>query len=307
MKRSTALYFSESDLQLARDNRDREPVRCALALLDTRPADPLDAASLHATRYRLHRDQTAGDRAMAALLAQDFSNEAALDLPQTRRCLGWLTVLGMLRDHAQWAEALESSLRPIVSMVNRRSQSDSDDGLEHLLWLAAATMAAGVLIENADSVEQTASVYRRMVDQSIHPEGYFKGIVDLDGATDTFAAQFAATGALVLMAEMAQRAGVDLWNYSNRAVSINTAATYTFYYYFFPERWRWEDNLTREKTMETMRRDGAFFEMVNRRNPLRGVEQLFAEQRPMFSATGGGLTTLTHGLALPRKKRWRLW
>ena len=58
------------------------------------------------------------------------------------------------------------------------------------------------------------------------------------------------------MAEMAGQASLDLWSYSNRAVSVNTAATYTYYYYFFPERWKWEASLTRETTMALMRREG---------------------------------------------------
>ena len=148
---------------------------------------------------------------------------------------------------------------------------DSGDLLLRL-WLAALAMAAGLLLKEQAAIESAGAVYRSTVDRHIHPEGYFKGLVDVDGARQTYDAQFSATGALALLSEMAQQAGLDLWSYNNRGVSVNTAATYTFYYYFFPERWRWEAGLTREYTQAIMRREGAYFEMVNRRSPLRGGE-----------------------------------
>ena len=307
MTRSAGLYFSASDLQLARDNLDREPLRAAFPLLDSRPADPLEAAQILALNYLFRQDSTGGDTALDLLRAQDFSNKANLDLPAIKRQLGWLSVMAMLRGHPRWQSAAEPSL----SVIGRRApgilQSGGDACPLRLSWLAAVSMAAGILRDVNRTYQRAADIYRRLVDAHIHPEGYFKGIVDIDGAKETYAAQFSATCALVLMAEMAGGAGDDLWNYNNRAVSINTAAAYTYYYYFFPEGWKWESDLTRETTIALMRREGAFFEMVNRRAPLRGIEQLFAEQRPMFSAHGGGLTTLTHGLAAPKKKRWLFW
>ena len=307
MTRSAGLYFAESDLQLARDNLDREPLRDALSLLDSQPPDPLEAAQLLALNYLFHHDARAGAAALDLLRAQDFGDLPSLDLPSMKRQLGWLSVMAMLREHPRWQSATEANL----SMIGRRApgilQSGGDACPLRLSWLAAVSMAAGILREEEASFQPAADIFRRLVDAHIHPEGYFKGIVDIDGAKETYAAQFSATSALVLMAEMAGQTGEDLWSYNNRAVSVNTAATYTYYYYFFPEGWKWESDLTREATMALMRREGAFFEMVNRRVSMRGIEQLFAEQRPMFSALGGGLTTLTHGLAPPKKRRWLLW
>ncbi len=307
MKRSAALFFSESDLQLARDNLDREPVHSALSVLDTQRTDPLEAAQLFALNYLFRHDGTAGDAALEVLQAQNFSSDASLDLPAMKAQLGWLSVMAMLRGHPRWQSVAETSRSQIDSLARRELQSSADMCPLRLSWLAAVSMAEASLSGDDAGFQRAADVYRRVVDAHIHPEGYFKDLVDIDGASETYAAQFSATCALVLMAEMAEQIGVDLWAYHNRAVSVNTAATYTYYYYFFPETWKWEADLTRETTMGLMRRDGAFFEMVNRRAPLRGVEQLFAEQRPMFSAIGGGLTTLTHGLVPPKKRRWTLW
>lgn len=302
MKPTSYLLFSASDLQLAWGNRDREPVRSALPLLDTRPEDALALAQLQALRYAFTDDADAGRAVIEALRSLDFQDFELSNLPAIKRGFGWLTVMSLLRDHPDFADKF------LAGTGAAQGQLDGGGGdLLRKLWLAAVVMAAGILLEDDRQFQSAVSTYRRAVDQHIHPEGFFKGIVDVDGARQTYQGQFAATGALALMSEMGQQAGEDLWSYNNRAVSANTAATYTFYYYFFPESWRWEEGLTRELTMEVMRQEGAFFEMVNRRSPLRGGDELFAEQRPLFSAVAGGLTTLTHGLKPPAKKRWRLF
>ena len=306
MKPSAYHLFSASDLQLARDNRAREPISSALTGLDAHPEDALALAQLRALRYLFYDDTEAGRAAIAALDAEDTWDIKRAELPAIKRAFGWLTTLSMLREHPHWAKRQAAFRDKIIDAAPTGEDADSAD-LPRRLWLAAVAMAAGMLLEDNRRFERAAAIYRRAVDQHIHPEGYIKGLVDVEGAEQTYPAQFSATGALVLLSEMAAQAGVDLWSYHSRAVSANTAATYTFYYYFFPERWRWEEGLTRERTIAIMRREGAYFEMVNRRSPLRGADELFAEQRPMFSAVAGGLTTLTHGLAPPVKRRWRLF
>ena len=306
MNQAAGLYFSQSDLQLARDNLHREPLRQALPLLETQPADPVDAAQLLALKHLLHDDEAAGAAALELLLAQEVASDPADDLPAIKRRVAWLAVIAMLFGHPRGTSQAGSLPVGIVAALGPRGDESGANPLRRA-WLAASSMAASILAHDDAGLRQAVHDFRQLVDKHIHPEGFIKSLVDIDGAIDTYAAQFSATGALVLMAEMATQAGLDLWSYSNRGVSANTAATYTYYYYFFPERWKWEAGLTRETTMALMRREGAFFEMVNRRHPLRGGEQLFAEQRPMFSAHAGGLTTLTHGLPQPKPKRWRLF
>lgn len=302
MKPFSYLLFSESDLRLARDKREREPVRGALPWLDSQPEDALALAQLLALRFLFYADADAGKRAVELSRAQEFGACENDDIAAIQRRFGWLQVISQLRDQPDFAD----SYRAFAGAAAQQLNGDEGD-LLRALWLAVVAMAAGILLEDDKQFQSAVSVYRRAVDQHIHPEGFFKGLVDVEGARGTYQAQFAATGALALMSEMAGQAGEDLWSYNNRAVSVNTAATYTFYYYFFPERWRWEGGLTRERTMAIMRREGAYFELAHRRNPLRGAEELFAEQRPLFSAAAGGLTSLTHGLKPPAKKRWRLF
>lgn len=296
------LFHSEADLQLVRENLEREPIRGALARLQSAEADRLAQAYLLALRGQLFGEREAGDSAAEALKAAEIMGGGGDDLEGVKRALGWLSVMAMLRDQPAWEPSWRAAVAAALARFDER-----DEGL-HSLWLGALTLAAGILLESEERIERGAAVYRAAVDQLIHPEGFLRGIADLAEAPGRFEAQASGCCALILLAEMAGRVGLDLWSYENRAVGVFTAVTYTHFYYFFPEKWRWEEGLTLARTREIMRREGAFMELVNRRNPPRGIEQFLAEQRPLFCAWGGGLTTLTHGLALPAKKRrWRLW
>lgn len=295
------LFHREADLRRARENREREPIRSALVKLEAAEDDPLAMAQKMALRGQLLAAPEAGYLAAAVLNDAEFMIGGSLDLEGIKRALSWLAVAAMLRDHPAWESSWRDQIADGLSGVSETGEALS------ALWQAALTMAAGLMLESDEHIERGAAVYRRAVAQRIHPEGYFRGITDIADGQQLYDAQVSATGALVLLAEMAGQVGLDLWSYDSRAVSISTAATYTHFYYFFPEKWRWEAGLTRERTQAIMRREGAFMELVNRRAPPQGIEQFLVEQRPLFCAWGGGMTTLTHGLAPEKKRRWRLW
>ena len=302
------LYFSSADLQLARDKREDEPISLALALLESPPEDALSVAYLAALSYRFNGDIESGQAALQALCTSDFVTGApSTEYAAVKQALGWLGLMAMLRDLPEWAAQESALLGATAAHIDALNHLQEPADLLREFWLGALNMAAGIILDSADYRERAAALYRRAVDQHIHPEGYLKGIVDRESSVDSYESQLSGTCALVILAEMAERAELDLWSYNNRAVTPITAATYTFYYYFYPEKWRWEPGLTRERTLASMRREGAFMELVNRRHALHGVEQLLAEQRPFFCPWAGGLTTLTHGLVPPNKKRWRLW
>lgn len=295
----SGLYFADENLRLAQENRQREPIRSALACLDRHSDDPLISAQLAGLRYRLFGDAEGATAVIQKLRQTNWS-------AQPRHLLGWLSALETLRDQPAWApwqsnwfSALETRLKIIAGAVDDAAPLDG-------LWGGAVMMAAGIVMERAVWFERGAAVYQQAIAARIHPEGFLKGIVDVAGATQSYRRQVSGTCALVLMAEMAWHAGVDLWSFDNRGVTPITATAYLLYYYFYPERWKWESGLTRETTAAVMRRRGAFIEMVNRRYALPGADHLFADLRPMFSIDGG-LTTLTHGIVPPpKKKRWRL-
>ena len=302
MRQSSSLFFSTADLQLARDSLQREPVKSALAMLDAPPAQPLTRAQILALRYSLRGRHEDGEAALATL--RELAPAADDTQPAGhQRALGKLSTLAMLRDVPGGEEALA------VEIAQLPLAAPADDSLS-AYWAAAVAMALGCLQDNEAQCEHAAASYRRAIDQHIHPEGYIRGMVDGENpqaGRHTYERQLSATCALVVIAEMAAQRGLDLWAYDKRAVSIHTAAVYTHYYYHFPERWRWGEGLTRAHTEAATRREGACYELVNRQQPPRGIEALFAEQRPLFCAYAGGLTTLTHGTPHPQKRRWKFW
>ena len=305
---SDGLYFTAADLQLARNNREDEAIRSALTLLKTPPRDALSEAYLAALGYRFDGDIESGQRALQALVMSDLgAGTMGVDYSAVKQALGWLGAMAMLLDHPGWAAQESALLGATEAHIDALNHSQEPADLLRDFWLGALNMAAGIILDSADHRERAAALYRRAVDQHIHPEGYLKGIVDRENIVDSYESQLSGACALVNLAEMAERADLDLWSYNNRAVTPITAATYTFYYYFYPEKWRWEPGLTRERTLRAMKREGAFMELVNLRHELHGIEQLLAEQRPFFCPWAGGLTTLTHGLVPPKNKRWRLW
>jgi hypothetical protein len=115
-----------------------------------------------------------------------------------------------------------------------------------------------------------------------------------------FFRQLLTAQALVLMAEAAQHVGVDLWGYESRGVSAVTAASYLIFYYYYPQKWRWDKDLVEDDVQPLLRRHAGFLEMVYRRRPLRDFQVLLKALRPVYDVWGGGLTTLTHGAPLRR-------
>ncbi len=300
------LYFTDENLRLARENRQREPIRSALARL-RQPGDaPLVSAQLAGLRWRLWGDAEAALPAIDSLRQVNDSQGSGDVQSQLRHLLAWLSVLEMLREHpawrplqSDWLAALEARLDIIMPAADDASPLDG-------LWFGALNLAAGIVLERAAYFQRGQESYQQAIHGHIHPEGFLKGIVDVHDVTQSYSLQVSGTCALVLMAEMAWHVGVDLWSFDNRGVTPITAATYLLYYYFYPERWKWEARLTRETTESVMRTQGAFIEMVNRRHRLPGIDHLFMDLRPMFGAAAGGLTTLTHGIPPPpKKKRWR--
>lgn len=298
------LFHSAEQLALARANLKQEPVASATRLLEAGDEDPLTAAHLAALRYQIFADDGAAETAINLLGKADLTLGETVDQARCKSLLGWLSVAAMLREHSNWGALRTEILPPLVS--DPADMTGASDLLDQL-WQGALQLAAGIVLERESWKQLGDSAYRRAVDHVIHPEGFLRGIVDAEGSAGTFAEQVSGACALVIMAEMAAHVGSDLWSYDNRGVSPVTATTYLLYYYFYPENWRWCDGLTADDTADVMRNEGAFIEIVNRRHPLRGVEPLLDELRPLFCPTGGGLTTLTHALAPPKKRRWRLF
>nr|MCU0476272.1 hypothetical protein [Anaerolineae bacterium] len=105
-------------------------------------------------------------------------------------------------------------------------------------------------------------------------------------------------------AEVAAHAGIDLWGYELRSVSLMTAAFYPLYYYYYPEKWKWAEGISIDAAQQMFRQNAAFLEIINRRRPnVHAINLIVDELRPIIDPLGGGAVTLTHHPAPPPKRR----
>jgi hypothetical protein len=112
-----------------------------------------------------------------------------------------------------------------------------------------------------------------------------------------------STQALILTAEAAAHAGTNLWDFQHRSISAMTPTPYLLYYYYYPEKWRWDVGLEGEDVKALYRRHAGFWEMAQHRAPNRDRKILLDELRPIYDTWGGGLTTLTHCNETAPKRR----
>lgn len=294
------LYFTNEHIQQARQAREREPFKTAWAfLLEQEQTEALSAAQWNALRYRFTDDLPAGEQAVRLLLDLDMGMKTGSNLDSLASAMVLAQMFEMLRDHpafeageqAQWLDAFAALVTDLNNAVPLVTYLES-------LWLGALNTAAGIVLEREEWFEAGAEVYRQTVRDDIRPEGYLPRAVEGNDGGSLYR-QLLAVKALVLMAEMASHAGLDLWNYASRGVSVMTACAYLFFYYYYPEKWRWEA-ISELDTRLLFREHGGFLEMVNRRARPGDVKLMLDDLRPIYDASGGGLTTLSHGLPVRR-------
>jgi hypothetical protein len=319
------LYFQSDQIDLVRAQVEKDAVLgLAWRWLQAEPgavigevpaavrgADPqpivkpqLDAMEMTiegALRYRFFNDLAAGQYAIEQLeggfghqMGANLLETLMLTLPAAQTCA---LMVPMLKDRSGvWLKTFRDFSRHLLS-------AEAGAGVVEQSWLVALRIVSGILLGDDALKADGVARYRALVDSQIHPEGYIKAAVEgRDG--QTFLRQMLTVAGLTLAAEAAYQTGEDLRGYENRDVSLNTAATYLVYYYFYPDKWRWDSDLTEDQTAALFRQVGAFMEMVVAHRVPRGVEMLLDVQRPLFSASMGGLTTLTHYRPPVRKKGW---
>jgi alginate lyase len=255
-------------------------------------------------RYRFFDDKAAAQKAISELQTGiDLSEQSSL-LKTIQTTLSAAHCFEMIReisdDSAQW-------LTDFAIFTDKLNQSSGDATFIEQLWLMTLNIVSGVLLEDDARFDAGVIAYRQAIDEHIHPDGYIKPIVkDEEDAVKAYREMTLACAALVLATEAASQAGHDLWSYKSRDVSINTAATYLVYYYFYPNKWRWGEGLTEHDTEAIFRDYGAWMDIMTYHVTPRGVELLLSQQRPFFNSYMGGLTTLSH-FKTKRHKRWGLF
>lgn len=307
------LYFGTDDILRANQESVRGPLLAAWALLNEVEPKPetLPGIMRNGLRYALKGDTDAGGHSIAGLLL--LTTQPLADSTSYLQSAATLTAMihcfEMLRAHpdfdrrGEWLDWLFEQ----VSMIN---QPAYDLAHHERLWLALVNVAAGIALERAPIFEEGVKVYQQTIDKYVHPEGYIKPAVEDHKDRDGLFRLLWSVKALVLMAEAAAHAGVDLWRYEFRGVGLLTAVLYPLAYYFRPEKWQWSRDpnpdadvplMTVEEVEPLFKQHGAFYEMVNRRAEKQKAVTLFLQaERPLFDTYGGGLTTLTHGIVKKR-------
>ena len=288
------LYFTADHLRTAQKYADREPFQTAWAYLNTAPDDLV----INGLRYRLNDNQAAGEQ-----VAQTLLSGYGLDL---NAYTGYFDALAaavtlahaaeLVRDHA--AFDLDRWSAGYTAMVDGLQQPPEGSTVVEQVWLGFVNLVSGIVLEAEDRFEAGCETFRQTIAQ-IRPEGYLAAAVD-GGDEASFQRQFWVVAALVCMAEAAAHADVDLWGYNYRGISVTTAAAYITYYYYYPTQWRWA-TIPEEPAKALFKNYGSFLELVNHHSRPQDLKLLLDEQRPLYNAALGGLTTLTH--AHPAKER----
>jgi len=287
MPQHCGLYFTPTNIDIARNHQDREPFKSAWALLRGRDTQAGAAANALWYALRVRFDAAAPDTAL------DYFRRARPTGTETYiEAVGWwlaqAQTFELLRDYIgpDWLETFANGVTELKQLGRASTFADQ-------LWLNLLNMAAGVVLEDPATSDQAAAFFRQIIRDEVHPEGYISAAIgEPDGGS--LQRMLRAAQALILTAEIADHAGYDLWRYESRGVSALTPVPYLLYYYYYPEKWRWEEGLSLEPTQVFYRQHAGFWEMANQRGQLRDLRTLLDELRPIFDAYGGGLTTLTH-------------
>lgn len=300
------LYFTPDHVQSALKDAEREPFKSAWSFLANYPyGDHPDSSAtliLNGFGYRLGGGLDPGEEAVLALQSGFGLDPSAYPTPFDALA-GAVTLaqaVELVRDHPLWThDSLTRWLADYAHLADQLQPLPDGSTIVEQLWLGLLNLVSGIVLENDEYFAAGVETFQQAVQHDIRPEGYLPRAVEgEDGGT--LQRDFFSVMALVGMAEAAAHVGLDLWSYQSRGISVSTAAAYLTYYYFYPDQWRW-DTMTEAVARPLYKNNGAFFEMVNRRARPRDLKLLLEEQRPLFTPSLGGLTTLTHGL--PAKER----
>ncbi len=296
--RHYGLYFSSGQVEAARRQPDQPPLREAWAMLRERQQQGAAAAQWAGFRYLFNEDAQAGADGIKSLIqciSEGFDPQVTY-MQAIEETLTLCQAFEILRGHPAFEVALQMQcLDDVAARLNYLDTLDYQRSYVESLWQMLLHVVAGVVLEREGLFTAGVMVYQRAIHDDIHPQGYIGKAVE-PGDGGGLLRQLLAVEALVLAAEAASCVGVDLWSYSYRQVSVMTAASYLLYYYFFPDKWRWDNGVS----TEPYQKHGGFFEMINHHTALHDLQPILDELRPIYEAAGGGLTTLSHGVVRKR-------
>jgi hypothetical protein len=297
------LYFTPEHIQLAQRERNQEPFLSGWMYLRDREQNGAAGAQWSGLRYRFSDDYKAGESAIHALdkFTDNAQSEAQTYLDAIFETLVLAQAFEMVREHPafavdtrkRWLEFLAARISTLENRPDRDTHTET-------LWMALLNLIGGIVLENEPLVQRAIGVFQQTVTEDIRPQGYISKAVDgKDGGS--LYRQILSVSALALMAEAASHAGVDLWEYSVRGVSVVTGAMYPIYYFYTPEKWQWDQGISVQEAQNLFRQYGGYLEMLYRRRHHKDLKPLLQDLRPVYDPRAGGLTTLTHGVIEKRR------
>lgn len=312
------LIFTAEHIEKARDNKDETPFHHAWSFLNNyQPITDMDKLLINAWRYRIDENPIAGDFVSHDLMIDyawgSLDEKAESVIAQSKAFFALSQAYELARVHP--------NLSDLSWLDGYRQKFDSlpippETDLISMLWYSVARMAGGVVLEDQALIDDSVAYFHHIIRTEIHPEGNFRTAVKVDPESQSLTNQVQGTQALVLMAEMGEHIGLDLWGYQDRGVSVLTAATYSVFYFFYPDQWRWNgsefrpsEGVSHEFGESLFKQNGGFIEIILRRyeKPLKAVSMALDTLRPIYDIYGGGLVTLTHALPSKPNRNRRRW
>lgn len=286
------LYFTRAAVQRVRHRK--APFKDALAALDVaQPTEPLAAAVTEGFRYRFLADEDAAARAVHTLTEQVTLPTGGDYVHVCARGMAAGHAFEMVREKLP-DEARRAWLGRYRAHVETLRQPDLP--LLERIWHTAAEIVGAVVLDDDDGMQAGSAGFRRIIDEHIHPEGYLPELVERSEG-GALVRQVRAAQGLSLAAEAASHAGVDLWGYEVRGISVKTAAIYAAAYYDYRDTWQWDTPPSDAENEAFYRQHAAFLEMLNRQLRPGVLRETLEALRPLNNPYGGGLTTLSHGEA----------
>ena len=311
------LYFSTDAIQRARAQQHTEPLAAAWTVLRQRmPLDFLEIAQWSGLLFRFTDDIETGARAVD-ILQQSAAWQASSTVEQIASLMSWAQCFEMVRDHPQFSQS-GAWLERFAGAVTAANAASGSQYVEQV-WLNALNMVASVVLEDATLFAAAVATFKETIRDDVHPDGYIRRAAAGEKGMSLYRMLLAAQ-ALILTAEVATHAEEDLWAFNARGVSALTPTPYLLYYYYYPEKWRWDadiegdevpeegDSLLSVADVQTLyKRHGGLWELAQWHSFSPDRQLLLHDLRPVIDVWSGGLVTLTHGVAEPKKRRFGLF
>ena len=307
------LIFSSEQFTHAKEQREHPIVQIAWdAFNRLQPVELLKRLHINAVHFALEDDMEAGLRGLELLeRATETVPDADNAVGQARIRFSMMQAVDLLLNHPDFSSGQQSQIDDWINeQVDRTQKQVSDLDLVERLWAGVELGATAVLLEQESLFQQTIDLFKATIDDDVRPEGHLVAAVEAP-EIESMRNQLLSAQALTLIAEMGAKAGVDLWKYENRSVSVRTAATYPLYYYYYPEEWPWcgdPDKPSKGVDLETAQalyqQHSGFLELTRPHfaPPLKAIEMILGELRPIYDWYGGGPVTLLYG-HIERKRR----